>query len=171
MRRVLVSGISGAGKTTVATHVARTLGLPRHELDALHHGPGWVKRPSFEADVARFAAEDAWVTEDQYVRWVGELLWERADALVWLDLPHATVMRQVITRSVTRAWRGDELWNGNRERVSAWLSPEHPIRWAWSRHAAKRAETAERAARHPHLRVVRLDSRRAVDGWIASLRG
>jgi len=170
MRRVLVSGISGAGKTTVATHVARALNLPRHELDALHHGPGWVKRPSFEADVARFAADDAWVTEDQYVSRIGELLWERADTLVWLDLPRATVMRQVVARSVVRAIRGDELWNGNRERVGEWLDPGHPMRWAWSHHGAKRAETAERAARHRHLRVLRLDSRRAVDAWLAGDR-
>ena len=61
MRRVLVAGISGAGKTTMARHLSELLGVPRHELDALHHGAGWQKRPEFEADVARFASTDAWV--------------------------------------------------------------------------------------------------------------
>ncbi len=103
MKRVLVSGISGAGKTTVGNSVARALGLPRYELDALHHGPGWTKRPTFEDDVERFSTTGAWVTEDQYVRRLGERLWQRADTLVWLDLPRATVMRQVFWRSLRRA--------------------------------------------------------------------
>jgi adenylate kinase family enzyme len=41
MRRVLVAGISGSGKTTLARRIAELRGLPRYELDALHHGAGW----------------------------------------------------------------------------------------------------------------------------------
>lgn len=54
--RVLVVGTSGAGKTTLAARVARAWRLPRVELDALHHGPGWVPRPEFAREVAAFAA-------------------------------------------------------------------------------------------------------------------
>src|SRR5215211_6534429 len=90
--RVLVAGTSGSGKTTLAGIVAGTLALPRIELDALHHGPGWTIRPAFEADVERFSSGPAWVTEFQYAA-VRDLLLERADLLVWLDLPRPVVMR------------------------------------------------------------------------------
>lgn len=112
MDRVLVAGISGAGKTTVARALEQRFGLPRYELDALHHGPGRVKRTEFEAEVAAFAAGARWVTEDQYHGVLGDLLWRRADTVVWLDLPRATVMRQVIRRSLLRAVRREVLWNG-----------------------------------------------------------
>lgn len=168
MDRVLISGISGSGKTTVARALEARLGLPRHELDALHHGPGWVKRAEFEADVAAFADEPRWVTEDQYTGLLGDHLWQRADTVVWLDLPRATVMRQVVRRTLVRAVTRAELWNGNRESVRDWLDPGHPVRWAWKQHAGYRERVAEFIAAHPRVRVVRLASARAARSWAAS---
>ena len=169
MDRVLIAGISGAGKTTLAKAVEERLGLPWYELDALHHGPGWVKRSEFESDVEAFAAEPRWVTEEQYHGRLGDLLWNRADTLVWLDLPRPTVMRQVVRRSVVRALTRRQLWNGNRESLRGWLDPGHPMRWAWSQHARKRIVIAERIAAHPHLHVVRLTSPDEVRRWSAAL--
>ncbi|MGW5574780.1 AAA family ATPase [Nocardia thailandica] len=169
MRRVLVSGISGAGKTTLARRLSAQLGLPHHELDALHHGPGWTKRPEFESEVAEFVAGERWVTEDQYAGLLGDLLWTRADTVVWLDLPRRTVMQRVIRRSFARAATGRGLWNGNRESFRDWPDPEHPIRWAWSRHADRRARTADRVARFPAVEVVRLTDAAAVRRWLRGL--
>ena len=64
--RVLVAGASGAGKTTLAAALAQRWGLTHHEIDALHHGPNWTPRPTFEHEVHAFAAADGWVTEWQY---------------------------------------------------------------------------------------------------------
>ncbi|WP_035852510.1 P-loop NTPase family protein [Kitasatospora azatica] len=172
MERVIVAGISGAGKTTMATELAARFGLPRVELDALHHGPGWVKRPEFEAEVEQFTAGEAWVCEEQYQGALGDLLWRRADTLVWLDLPRRTVMWRVIKRSLSRVAFRRELWNGNRE---TWrgllLDPEHPVRWAWARHGVKRKNTAERLAAHPHLEVVRLSSAGEAQRWLGTISG
>ncbi|MCM6773399.1 AAA family ATPase [Nocardia sp. CDC159] len=167
MQRILVSGISGAGKTTMARALARRLGLPYHELDALHHGPGWTRRPEFESDVERFSTGPHWVTEDQYHSLLGDRLWDRADTVVWLDLPRRTVMQRVIRRSVTRALLRAELWNGNRESFRDWLSPEHPIRWAWARHGYRRARTEQLARNHPDVRIIRLRTAAAARTWLS----
>ncbi len=169
MQRVLVSGISGAGKSTLARQLAAVLELPYTELDALHHGPGWVKRPEFEDDVAALAASDRWITEDQYHSFIGELLWTRADTVVWLDLPRPVVMRRVITRTFGRVVRRTELFNGNRERVRNLASSGHPIRWAWSNHAARRARTVAWAAAHPNVHVVRLRTADEADAWLQAI--
>lgn len=171
MNRVLIAGISGAGKTTLARKLEARLGLPHHELDALHHGPGWVKRPQFEAEVEAFSAGPRWVTEEQYHAYLGDLLWQRADTLIWLDLPRATVMWRVVRRSLRRAVTRQDLWNGNREGFRDWLSPEHPIRWAWAHHARKQRAAAERISRHPHLTVIHLSSARAIHRWWSATCG
>jgi adenylate kinase family enzyme len=169
MQRVLVSGISGAGKSTLARRVAAARGLPYHELDALHHGAGWVKRPSFEADVEAIATSERWITEDQYASFLGSLLWERADTVLWLDMPRSVVMRRVVVRTFARLLLRRELWNGNRERWRDLPTAEHPIRWAWSQHAARRLHVEAQGAAHPGVRVVRLRSQREVDEWFAGL--
>lgn len=169
MRRILVSGLPGVGKTTLARHIEQRLGVRRHELDLLHHGPGWTKRPSFEADVAAWADDPTWVTEDQYHSLLGTLLWERADTVVWLDLERPIVMRRVVRRSLLRAALRTELYNGNREQWRHLLDADHPIRWSWSNHRMRRARTELLTAAHPDVRVVRLRTPRHVDAWLAEL--
>ena len=166
--RVLVAGTSGSGKSTLARAVAAALGSPYTELDALHHGPGWSRRPEFADDVARLVAGPAWVTEWQYAD-VRELLLDRADCLVWLDLPRRLVMRRVIRRTLRRRLRREPLWNGNVEPPLRTIltDPEHIVRWAWTSHA----RTAERLAvvlrERPDLLAVRLQGPAEVDGWLA----
>jgi cytidylate kinase len=86
--RIIVSGTSGSGKTTVAGRIAAVLGLPHVELDALFHGPGWTPRPTFEADVHEFAAGPRWVTErDRRPDLPIVRLRNRAEVTRWLSGP------------------------------------------------------------------------------------
>lgn len=166
-RRVLVAGTSGSGKTTVAGRIAVILDAPHVEIDSLFHGPSWTRRPEFEDDVHRFSAGPTWVTEWQYSL-VRAHLADRADLLVWLDLPTLTVMRQVIRRTVVRRLRRQELWNGNIE-PPLWTvvtDPEHIVRWAWRTRHQTATRVADLLGRRPDLPVVRLRSRTDADHWL-----
>lgn len=166
--RVLVGGASGAGKTTLAAEVGRRLDLPHTEIDGMYHGPGWVPRPTFVADVQIFAAGDRWVTEWQYGS-VRELLGDRADLVVWLDLPRTTVLAQVVQRTLRRRLGRQQLWNGNVEPPlwTFFTDPEHIVRWSWTTHPQLTPRIAALRQRHPLLPVVRLRSRREVRAWVA----
>jgi len=67
-RRVAVVGAIGSGKTTLAQAVARRLGLPHIELDALFWGPNWTPPPRepFQARATESLAGPAWVTDCNY---------------------------------------------------------------------------------------------------------
>ncbi|MFE2283404.1 adenylate kinase [Streptomyces sp. NPDC059443] len=173
MRRVLVVGISGAGKSTLARELGRRLGLPYHEMDALHFaGPGWAVSPSYAADAARIAAGERWVLDSYGPEDVREPLWRRADTVVWLDHPRHVVMRRVLLRSLRRSLLRERLFGGNRERWREWLRADHPAWWAWSRYGARRAEIGLLAGdpRFAPLRVVRLRSPAAADAWLRAQR-
>lgn len=166
--RVLVAGTSGSGKTTLAAAIAGVLGIPHVEIDALYHGPHWVPRPTFAADVRGFSSGPAWVTEWQYGQ-VRAVLAERADLVVWLDLPRGTVMRQVVSRTLRRRWLRQPLWNGNVE-PALWTvlhDHEHIVRWAWTTHARTAGRVHELASRRPALPIVRLRSHREANRWLA----
>jgi hypothetical protein len=92
----------------------------------------------------------------------------RATDVIWLDPPKAVVMAQVVWRSATRAATHAELWNGNRESVTRWLDPEHPIRWAWSTFEKKRVDYEARMTerQYAHLCFHRLQTRHAMRAFI-----
>jgi len=170
VQRVLIAGSSGSGKSTLAAALARRLGLPYVELDSLYHGPGWVPRPEFLDDVRAVAAGSRWVSEWQYAP-ARPVLLERADTLIWLDLPRFTVIQRVLRRSFRRAAWSEPFFNGNTETFRSWLDPEHPIRWAWSTHAGLRAKVLAAIEQRPELTVVRLRSPGQVRRWLRSVEG
>jgi adenylate kinase family enzyme len=162
VQRVSVVGTSGAGKSTVASALARLLGASLLELDSVHHQADWrpLPRAELRAVVAAAAEGECWVIDGNYSS-AQDLVWARADTVVWLDLPRRTVMRRVIWRTLRRAGGRVELWNGNRERWRNFFSldkEESVIAWAWQTHASNRAryEAAMADPVNGHLRFVRL---------------
>jgi adenylate kinase family enzyme len=173
VQRVSVVGNSGSGKSTLAAALATRLGVPHLELDAVFHQPGWTELPieEFRRRVAEFAATDGWVIDGNYSG-VRDIVWARADTVVWLDLPRPVVMRQVIRRTLRRAVRRTELWNGNREPLRNFASVINPdrsiIAWAWTQHAKyrQRYESAMSDPAWGALRFIRLGSERAVAAFL-----
>ena len=177
MQRVSVVGTSGAGKSTFALALAGVLGVPSLELDSVYHQADWTPLPAeeFRRRVAAVAAEPGWVIDGNYST-VRDLVWDRADTVVWLDLPKRTVMRRVIWRTLRRAAGHVELWNGNRERwrnFFTWDEQESVVAWAWKTHGSlrERYATAFADPELSHLRVVRLGSPRAVRRFLRDLPG
>jgi adenylate kinase family enzyme len=172
VQRVLVIGQSGAGKTTVARQLATVLRVPHLELDAFFHGPGWESNPTFVSDVDAATATRGWVVDGNYPP-VRDLVWSRADTVVWLDLARTTTLRRVLLRTAGRLVTRLELWNGNREQWRTVLRASHPIRWTWQTHHPHRAayEARLRDRRWEHLAVVRLRTPAMVRRWLQDMSG
>ena len=173
MRRVSVVGTSGVGKSTFASGLALVLGAPFLELDSLQHQADWTPLlvEEFRARVALVADGECWVIDGNYSR-VQDLVWARADTVIWIDLPRLTVMRRIVWRTLRRVGGRVELWNGNRERWRNFFSldkEESVIVWAWQTYAANRARYEEAMAdpAHGHLRFVRLRSPAAVRHFLS----
>lgn len=174
--RVLVAGVSGAGKTTLSGRIGAMWGLRHVEIDGLFHGANWTPRAEFLDDVRTFAADDRWVTEWQYTsKGTDEILAPRAQLALWLDYPYRVVRSRLIRRTLARGILRRELWNGNREK-GPWnlLShdPEENI-LAWQ--TATLHKWAERfpelQARFPHLTIVRLRHPWETERWLQAQAG
>ena len=140
-RTVVVYGPSGSGKSTLGAALARRLGLSWIELDPIYHArPNWddLTINEFRTRVAEVLAvhPDGWVIDGNYGM-VRDLILPRAKTVVWLELPFATVYRRLALRTLSRTFRGTELWNGNRETFKQNFTTRQSMLWwgatVWAR--------------------------------------
>jgi len=176
VERVSVVGNTGTGKTTLARLLAARLGVPHLELDDVFHLPGWQELPveEFRARVEEFVRQPAWVVDGNYTA-VRDLVWARADTVVWLDLPRRLVMRRLLLRTLGRFVLRTELWNGNREPWSNFWrrDPQRSIlAWAWTMHDSyrRRYSAAMTDPGNAHLRFAVIRCRRDRDELVTQAR-
>ena len=118
--------------------------------------------------VGRAVAGDAWVVDGNYGI-TRDLVWARADTVVWLDLPFSLVVWRVATRTVRRAAHREALWGTNRERVRMALGRGSIIWYAVTTYRPRRLEYATLLPAHPELTAIRLRSRGEIRQFLANV--
>ncbi len=162
----MITGGPGSGKTHLALVLSRALGVPHIELDALYHGPDWTHEDPevFRAKVIALLQAPTWIVDGNYQGKLGDLVRERADLVIALDLPRPVVLVRLVRRTLSRMVRHTELWNGNREDWRNLFSTDENrnlLLWA-HRHFGRyraRAVADERRSRRSGPPAVRLRTR------------
>jgi adenylate kinase family enzyme len=163
----VIGSASGSGKSTFGRALAAKLGVPFHELDALHHGPNWTEATAEElrAKVEPLVAGEGWVIDGGYMGKLGLLVVEAADTVVWIDLPMRVWLPRLLRRTVRRIRHRELLWNGNQESIrGAFLGWNALVPWSLRIHVSRRREYPARLA---HLPVTRLRTQADVDRFLA----
>jgi adenylate kinase family enzyme len=170
----VIGSSSGAGKTTFGRRLADRLGLTFIELDAIHWKPGWtaLSAEEFRDEVAAALPADGWVVDGNYGK-LGGLVWERADTLVWLDIPLPLAFWRMVTRTLSRIRTGNEIWEGtgNRESIrNTLLSKDSLLVYALRTYGRRKRRWEEHllTGRWSHLNVHRFRSSAEADRWLAS---
>ncbi|MBD1866232.1 AAA family ATPase [Cyanobacteria bacterium FACHB-471] len=172
-QRISVVGTTGSGKTTLARRIAQQLQVPHVELDALHWEPGWTEASDqvFRDRATEALAGDRWVVDGNYSK-ARDLVWSRADTVVFLDYPFWLVMNRLLQRTVRRSLKQEELWNGNRENV--WLSffsQNSILLWLLQTYQRNRKKYPAlfQQPEYAHLSVIHLQSPKTTEDWLLNL--
>lgn len=168
-------GTSGSGKTTFGRRLSEVLDLPFLEMDALFWGPGW----SFPDDPEMFSRLEAalegedWVLDGNYTR-TREIKWARVQVVVWLDYSFPRTLFQAVSRALSRAFSGEELWpgTGNRETFHKLFSRDSIVLWTIRTYGRNRRRVPRWKAseEHRHITFHRLRSPREAETFLEHLR-
>ena len=173
MKRIAIIGTTGCGKTTLAAEVSQILGVVHVELDALNWQPGWTMVPNevLRQNVSAAVNEPEWVTDGNY-RSVRDLVWERADCLVWLNYRLNIVLRRLLGRTMKRITSGQPCCNGNRESLRKAFSRDSIILWALKTHGRLRREYSPLLQQHAQQgkTIVIHRSPKETRAWLDNLR-
>jgi len=99
MKRVIVIGCPGSGKTTFAEKLSIKTGLPLYHLDAIWHKPDktHIPREEFDQRLLEIFAADEWIIDGNYSRTV-EMRLKECDTVILFDLPTEVCLQGVIER-------------------------------------------------------------------------
>jgi energy-coupling factor transporter ATP-binding protein EcfA2 len=166
--RIAVLGCSGSGKSTLAAHLAGRLGLPYLATDHIFWTDDWRPTPSAEvrAWLAAAVAQERWVSDGNFDS-DRDLLWTRAELIVWLDLPLTVVLAQVLRRNLAWWWRRTPIWGSERMTLPKAISGVgHVLRSHGAKHTIYPAWLAACGAKP----VVRLRTKTELARWLGAVR-
>jgi adenylate kinase family enzyme len=131
--------------------------VPHVELDALNWKSGWViaSHDEIRTQVEAALAGDGWVIDGNYRGPLGSTVLDRADQIVWLDLPFLTTFWWLLRRTLRRLRTRERLWGTtNRETFrSAFLSPNSILWYLLKTYRRRRRSCRERLDGVPHVRL------------------
>jgi adenylate kinase family enzyme len=164
LQRIVIIGVSGSGKTTFARQLALHLGYPHIEMDAVHWLPDWVEMPTdqFRDQLAAALTGNCWVIDGNYSK-VRDIVWGRADTIIWLDYSLPLILGRLIRRTVHRIITRETLWNGNREILRNQFRRDSIMLWALRTYFKYRRAYPLLFQRpeYAHLNILRLTSPKA----------
>ena len=99
MKKVIVIGCPGAGKTTFAEKLRDKTELPLYYLDAIWHNPDrtHISREEYDARLAEILALDSWIIDGNYSRTIESRILA-CDTVFLFDLPVEVCLDGAISR-------------------------------------------------------------------------
>ncbi|HYP53858.1 MAG TPA: DNA topology modulation protein [Pyrinomonadaceae bacterium] len=168
MKKVLVIGSGGAGKSTFARRLGRRLNLEVIHLDRHFWGAGWVEPPRDEwaRYVEELTARESWVMDGNYSGTLAQRV-AACDTIIVLDLPRAVCLWRVVKRAVRyRGRTRPDMAEGCHERLTLEFA-----RWVWGYPKRSRPKVLALLEANAHdKRVVRLCSDAEAERFLAAAR-
>jgi len=174
--RIVVIGVTSSGKSTLAQELAYRFDLNFIELDALHWEPNWQEAPLdiFRARLEKEMQSERWSIAGNY-HVVRELIWPKAEVVIWLDYPFLVVLKQLARRTFRRWWTQEILWGTNREplmRHFKFWSQDSLFHWLFKTYWRRKHEFPMLLSQpeFQHLKLIRLKHPRETEVWLKGLK-
>lgn len=168
MRKVALFGAPATGKSTLARWLSAELDQPHTDLDDLLFTPdGALPLEEFRRQAGEITRTDGWIVEGNFSK-LADVVWHRADTLVWLDFPLPLIVYRIVRRSLRQlAGRDDSAQARRLTWSTAFFSRRSLLRTAIRKYRTNRPRYARQVSETADLgvEIVRLRSPRDVQRW------
>ena len=174
MKRIVVVATTCSGKSTLAKQLCKKLNYKYIWLDELHWAPNWVERPDDkfrELLKAELLGEQTWVADGNYSV-IRDILWPKADTIIWLNYGFAFTLWRSVKRSFLRALTKEKQFSGNVETFyKSFFTKDSIIWWMIKTHGIRKKKYPKLFAleEYEHINVVQLKSQKAATKFLAKL--
>ena len=141
MKRIIVTGVSGSGKTYTAKAVSTLLGIPHFDLDNYYWEAGWQgkDRQEFNNIVDMLTKQETWIISGNFSS-TEMPIFKRCDYIIWLDYSIFRCLAQSFARSIRRIIKKEPCCNGNFETLAQlFFSKNSIIAWVLRSYNKRRA--------------------------------
>ena len=131
-RKIIITGTSCTGKTSLGKRLAEQLSLTQIDLDDLHFLPNWVEKENkqFIEDVNdEVDGLDDWIVTGSYQTVLKDTLWKKASIIVWLDYPLHLILRRYFIRTYRRVMLNEMCCGENYETLGHALFKDNMFLW------------------------------------------
>jgi adenylate kinase family enzyme len=167
MKKVLVIGPGGAGKSTFSKRLGLILNIEVTHLDVLYWKPGWVEtaKPVWKNIVAELVQQDTWIIDGNYSGTL-DIRVEACDTVIFLDVARLVCIWRVLKRMMTyRSGGRPDMAEGCHERFNLEF-----LRWVWN----YRKRTGPKVLKllnesSPAKRVILLRTEAEIESFLANV--
>jgi adenylate kinase family enzyme len=167
MKRILIIGSSGAGKSTFSRRLGEITGIEVVHLDKIHWRAGWIEpsKDEWRKTVEDNLKKEAWIMDGNYSGTLALRL-EKCDTVIFLDLPRTICTWRVIKRVFLYRKRSrPDMAEGCAEKFD-WEF----VKWTWSYPKRSKPRVEELLKQFESEKtVIRLKSPSEVENFLAKI--
>ncbi|KAH9102716.1 hypothetical protein LEN26_006301 [Aphanomyces euteiches] len=129
--RITVIGVTASGKSTLALALSKKLNVPFIDSDELLWEPNWQKAADYVERMKVATELPTWALAG-HARNARDIVFRRAQVVVWLDYSLWRVLWRLLRRSLYRWWTNEQLWGTIYESIWTYLrfwSDKSLINW------------------------------------------